>query len=192
MWVMGEDVVQTDPNTEHVKKAMERARVLRGPGALHEPRPPRWRTWCCPASSFLEKSGTFTNGERRVQRVNAVIDPLSGTKPDGQIVMRHHDTAWASHEGLRSPAGVLAEIAPHCALLQRSHLGQSHRARAPNGPSRKAASAPSACTRHLQARPRQDSTSSASRRARSWRPTARTSPSSSPPAASWSTTTAAP
>jgi formate dehydrogenase major subunit len=40
-----------------------------------------------PASSFLEKSGTFTNGERRIQRVNAVIEPLPGTKPDGQIVV---------------------------------------------------------------------------------------------------------
>jgi len=39
-----------------------------------------------PASSFLEKSGTFTNAERRVQRVNAVIPPLPGTKPDGQII----------------------------------------------------------------------------------------------------------
>ena len=30
--------------------------------------------------------GTFTNGERRVQRVNEVIPPLAGTKTDGQIV----------------------------------------------------------------------------------------------------------
>jgi formate dehydrogenase major subunit len=39
-----------------------------------------------PASSFLEKSGTFTNGERRIQRVKKVVEPLTGTKPDGQIV----------------------------------------------------------------------------------------------------------
>ena len=40
-----------------------------------------------PGASFLEKSGTFTNGERRVQRVNEVIPPLAGTKTDGQIVV---------------------------------------------------------------------------------------------------------
>ena len=40
-----------------------------------------------PASSFLEKEGTFTNGERRIQRVQKVIEPLPGTKPDGQIVV---------------------------------------------------------------------------------------------------------
>ena len=37
-------------------------------------------------ASFFEKSGTFTNGGRRVQRVNEVIPPLAGTKTDGQIV----------------------------------------------------------------------------------------------------------
>ena len=46
-----------------------------------------------PASSFLEKSGTFTNAERRVQRVNATVKPLAGTRPDGQImceIMQSH------------------------------------------------------------------------------------------------------
>jgi len=38
-----------------------------------------------PAASFLEKSGTFTNGERRIQRVNAAVEPIPGTKSDGQI-----------------------------------------------------------------------------------------------------------
>ena len=40
-----------------------------------------------PGSSFLEKSGTFTNGERRVQRVNAAVKPKQGCKTDGQIVV---------------------------------------------------------------------------------------------------------
>jgi len=40
-----------------------------------------------PASSFLEKSGTFTNGERRIQRVQQVVEPIEGTKSDGQIMV---------------------------------------------------------------------------------------------------------
>ena len=40
-----------------------------------------------PGASFLEKSGTFTNGERRIQRVNKVVEPLEGTKADGQIIV---------------------------------------------------------------------------------------------------------
>jgi formate dehydrogenase major subunit len=63
-----------------------------------------------PASSFLEKSGTFTNGERRVQRVNAVIAPLAGTKPDGQILCEIMQRMGLSQPDY-TPEGVLAEIA---------------------------------------------------------------------------------
>jgi formate dehydrogenase major subunit len=40
-----------------------------------------------PASSFFEKEGTFTNAERRIQKVQRVVDPLPGTRPDGRIVV---------------------------------------------------------------------------------------------------------
>jgi formate dehydrogenase major subunit len=40
-----------------------------------------------PGASFLEKSGTFTNGERRVQAVRQVVAPVEGAKPDGQIIV---------------------------------------------------------------------------------------------------------
>ena len=63
-----------------------------------------------PASSFLEKSGTFTNAERRVQRVNAAVKPLAGTKPDGQImceVLQRFGFPQPDY----TPDGVLAEIA---------------------------------------------------------------------------------
>ena len=39
-----------------------------------------------PGASFFEKGGIFTDGERRVQRVNEVIPPPACTKTDGQIV----------------------------------------------------------------------------------------------------------
>ena len=41
-----------------------------------------------PGASFFEKSGTFTNGERRVQRVNEVIPPLASTKRHGACAHR--------------------------------------------------------------------------------------------------------
>jgi predicted molibdopterin-dependent oxidoreductase YjgC len=40
-----------------------------------------------PGATFLEKSGTFTNAERRVQQVNAAVKPLKGCKTDGQIIV---------------------------------------------------------------------------------------------------------
>ena len=55
-------------------------------------------------------SGTFTNGERRVQRVNEVIPPLAGTKTDGQIVVAIINRMGVPQRD-HTPDGVLAEIA---------------------------------------------------------------------------------
>ena len=40
-----------------------------------------------PAATFFEKSGTFTNGERRIQKVQKVVEPIAGTKSDGDIMV---------------------------------------------------------------------------------------------------------
>jgi formate dehydrogenase major subunit len=63
-----------------------------------------------PGASFFEKSGTFTNGERRVQRVNEVIPPLAGTKTDGQIVVDIMNRMGIPQPDY-TPDDVLAEIA---------------------------------------------------------------------------------
>jgi formate dehydrogenase major subunit len=85
LWLMGEDNVQTDPNTNHVRAALEQLDLL-VVQEIFMTETAKMAHVVLPASSFLEKSGTFTNGERRIQRVNAVVKPIEGTKPDGQIV----------------------------------------------------------------------------------------------------------
>jgi len=86
LWIMGEDLAQTDPNTHHVVSALKQLDLL----VVQE----IFFTETCkladvvlPGTSFLEKSGTFTNGERRIQQVNAAVEPLAGTKTDGQIMI---------------------------------------------------------------------------------------------------------
>ncbi|MBK7334651.1 MAG: formate dehydrogenase subunit alpha [Saprospirales bacterium] len=86
LWIMGEDVVQTEPNTHNVRKALG-ALDLFILQELFLSETANFADVVLPAASFFEKSGTFTNGERRVQRVNRVIEPLPGTKPDGQIII---------------------------------------------------------------------------------------------------------
>ena len=44
-----------------------------------------------PAASFAEKDGTFTNTERRVQRVRKAIEPVGNSKPDWKILMELMD-----------------------------------------------------------------------------------------------------
>ena len=86
LWIIGEDVVQTDPNTNKVIKAMESVDLL-VVQELFMTETAKYATVVLPGASFLEKEGTFTNGERRIQRVNKVVEPLEGTKPDGQIII---------------------------------------------------------------------------------------------------------
>ncbi|MBL4865963.1 MAG: formate dehydrogenase subunit alpha [Pseudomonadales bacterium] len=86
LWIMGEDVAQTDPNTRHVIESLSNLDLL----VVQEiffTETAKLAHVILPAASFLEKSGTFTNGERRVQRVQAAIKPLEGTKTDGQIIV---------------------------------------------------------------------------------------------------------
>lgn len=86
IWIIGEDVVQTDPNTQKVIKALKSTdlvivqELFMTETALHA-------DVILPGASFLEKSGTFTNGERRVQAVRQVVEPIEGSKVDGQILV---------------------------------------------------------------------------------------------------------
>ncbi|WP_420579808.1 formate dehydrogenase subunit alpha [Reichenbachiella sp.] len=86
LWIIGEDVVQTDPNTNKVIKALDNLDLL-VVQELFMTETARRATVILPGASFLEKEGTFTNGERRIQRVNKVVEPLEGCKSDGQIIV---------------------------------------------------------------------------------------------------------
>jgi formate dehydrogenase major subunit len=86
MWIIGEDVVQTDPNTKKVIKALSSLDMLIVQ-ELFMTETALLADVVLPGASFLEKSGTFTNGERRVQRVKKVVEPIKGSKADGQIIV---------------------------------------------------------------------------------------------------------
>lgn len=86
LWLMGEDNVQTDPNTNHVINALSKLDLL-VVQEIFMTETAKLAQVVLPASSFLEKSGTFTNGERRIQKVQKVVEPIEGTKPDGQIIV---------------------------------------------------------------------------------------------------------
>jgi formate dehydrogenase major subunit len=83
---MGEDVVQTDPNTTHVVEALEKLELL-VVQEIFMTETAKMADVILPGCTFLEKSGTFTSAERRVQRCNQVVPPLEGSKSDGQIVV---------------------------------------------------------------------------------------------------------
>lgn len=126
LWLMGEDVVQTDPNTNKVIAAMKNLDLL-VVQEIFMTETTKYATVILPASSFLEKSGTFTNGERRIQRVQKVVEPLPGTKPDGQIVaeiMQRMGFPQADYDAA-TVLDEVAQIVPFFAGVKWDELGNN-------------------------------------------------------------------
>lgn len=109
LWIMGEDILQTDPNTCHVRTSLQGLDFM-VVQEIFMTETSRMADVVFPASSFLEKEGTFTNGERRIQKVQKVVEPLSGTKPDGQIVVDMMNHMGYSQQGYTADI-ILKEIA---------------------------------------------------------------------------------
>ncbi len=77
LYVQGEDIAQSDPNIHHVEAALKAMDcVIVQDLFLNETA--RFAHIFLPGTSFLEKDGTFTNAERRINRVRPVVPPLSG------------------------------------------------------------------------------------------------------------------
>lgn len=77
MYIQGEDVAQSDPNTHHVEAALKALDCLVVQDLfLNETA--RFAHVFLPGTSFLEKDGTFTNAERRINRVRPVMPPKTG------------------------------------------------------------------------------------------------------------------
>jgi len=126
LWVIGEDVVQTDPNTQKVIRALE-ATDLVIVQELFMTETAKYADVILPGASFLEKSGTFTNGERRVQALRQVVDPIPGSKPDGQIIVDIMNRMGYPQPGY-TPDGMLDEISqivPFFAGIRWERLGKN-------------------------------------------------------------------
>jgi formate dehydrogenase major subunit len=77
LYCQGEDIVQSDPNTQHVADAlMAMECIVVQDIFLNETA--KYAHVLLPGTSFLEKDGTFTNAERRISRVRQVMPPLPG------------------------------------------------------------------------------------------------------------------
>src|SRR6478752_1964580 len=77
LFVHGEDIAQSDPNVQHVLAALG-AMELVVVQDLFINETAKFAHVFLPGASFLEKDGTFTNAERRINRVRAVMKPKNG------------------------------------------------------------------------------------------------------------------
>lgn len=86
LYIMGENPMLTDPDLKNVKKALEGIEFLVVQD-IFLTETAELADVVLPAASFAEKDGTFTNTERRVQRVRKAIEPIGNCKPDWIIIM---------------------------------------------------------------------------------------------------------
>ena len=85
MYVTGENPLLSEPDLHHAEKAFKKLEFLVVQDIfLHETA--QIADVVLPATTFAEKDGTFTNSERRVQRVRKAIEPIGQSRPDWEIL----------------------------------------------------------------------------------------------------------
>ncbi|MBG0816664.1 formate dehydrogenase subunit alpha [Planomonospora sp. ID82291] len=120
LWIIGEDVCTTDPDTTRVAEALQACPLVICHELFLSPTARRADV-VLPAASWLEKDGTFVNFDRRFQRVRPALAPPGQARSDFAIV---HALAAAldADLGCATPAAALAE----CARLAPLFAGVSH------------------------------------------------------------------
>ncbi len=85
LWIMGENPILSDPNSDHVRKAFEQLDLLVVQD-IFLTETAQHADVVLPAASFAEKDGTFVNTERRVQRIRRVVPPPGEARDDLSII----------------------------------------------------------------------------------------------------------
>jgi formate dehydrogenase (NADP+) alpha subunit len=124
LYIMGEDPVMTDADANHVRKGLKALdflvvqEIFLSETAL-------LADVVLPGASFAEKTGTFSNTERRVQMVNQAINPLGNAKTDGEILcelatqMGYPFNYSSSEEVMQE----IAKLTPQFAGITHARLG---------------------------------------------------------------------
>ncbi|MEK7320356.1 MAG: formate dehydrogenase subunit alpha [Pseudomonadota bacterium] len=108
LYCQGEDIVQSDPNTQHVAEALSSMECIVVQDIfLNETA--KYAHVFLPGSSFLEKDGTFTNAERRISRVRKVMPPKAGYSDWEATILLSNALGYPMH--YNHPSEIMDEIA---------------------------------------------------------------------------------
>lgn len=108
LFIMAENPMLSDPNLHHVKEALENLELLVVQD-IFMTETAKLAHVILPGASFIEKDGTFTNTERRVQRVRKAIEPVGNSKADWQILCGLINSLGYA-EDYSSPSEIMDEI----------------------------------------------------------------------------------
>lgn len=120
MYIMGEDPVITDADANHVRKGLESLDSLVVQDIFMS-ETAKLADVVLPGASFAEKTGTFTNAERRVQMVNQAIKPIGKAKTDGEIIIE-----LANRMGYPSSYPSSEQVMQEIASLTPLYAGITH------------------------------------------------------------------
>ena len=110
IYLMGENPVLSDPDANHAEAALKNLEFLVVQDMfLNETA--QLAHVVLPSTSFAEKDGTFTNTERRVQRVRKAIEPVGGSKADWWITCQIAQRMGGKGFDYENPSQIMAEIA---------------------------------------------------------------------------------
>ncbi len=108
MFIMGEDPVLTDADANHVRKAFANLDFLVSQN-IFMTETSKYADVFLPAALYAEKEGTFTNTERRVQRVRKAVEPPGDCRPDWEIIIDLGERL-GHHMPFTSPEEVFEEV----------------------------------------------------------------------------------
>ncbi len=116
MYIMGENPIMSEPNSTHVRHQFEQLEFFAAQDLfINETH--AYADVILPAAAFAEKDGTFTNTDRRVQRVRKAVEPPGNARPDWQIISdlaRHIEKRLgrpnSSYWNYKHPSEVMEEM----------------------------------------------------------------------------------
>ena len=85
LYIIGTDLVRSVAPTKKVKEALKKAKFIVCQDMFMN-ETAKFAHVILPAASFAEKDGTYTNAERRIQKINKALDPIGNSKPDWQLL----------------------------------------------------------------------------------------------------------
>lgn len=109
LYLVGENPALSDPDLQHVWEALARLEFFVVQDIFLS-ETAKFAHVVLPAASFAEKDGTFTNTERRVQRVRKAIEPIGDSKPDWWIVCQVAKKLGAKGFDYGQPSDIMEEI----------------------------------------------------------------------------------
>lgn len=110
VYLVGENPVLSDPDVNHIREALNRLEFLVVQD-IFLTETAEFAHVVLPAATFAEKDGTFTNTERRVQRVRRAIEPVGDSKADWRIVCQLAKRMGAAGFDFDHPSQIMEEIA---------------------------------------------------------------------------------